>query len=76
LKTKFVDCSEEPGALETNVLNQPAGCFWRPVTMAVHFRGKISRVKHYTFFNVQPGEAEAQISRNYKAQKNPTPLDA
>jgi len=36
-EVEVADCPEEPGALETNVLNQPAGCFWRPVTMAIPF---------------------------------------
>jgi hypothetical protein len=34
---EVADCAEEPGAWETNALNQPAGYFWRPVTMAVSF---------------------------------------
>jgi hypothetical protein len=40
----------------------------RPVTYGgFHFLGKISRVKLYTFFNMQPGATDATISRNYKA---------
>jgi hypothetical protein len=51
LNDEVADCPEEPGALEANVLNQPAGCLAPGDHRAFHSRGKSSRVKRCTFYD-------------------------